>query len=638
MAFLAPLWLMIAGAAAVPLLLHLMRRRSGVRVLFPAMRYLARAEQEHSRKLRLRNLLLMLLRVLALLLVAAAAARPVARLGGAGHAPTALVIVVDNSASSGAVAGGAPVLLRLKASAERVLSATTPGDRLWLVTADARARGGSRDELRAVLRAIAPLDGAGDPSAALRRARQLGAGSGLTERRIALFTDAQASSWADAVSTPARDTPIALVTDAARPPADNAVLDLDASPARWTPRGALLAQLRLAVDSAVYRVRIGERTIARGTAVRAGAAGGGADDAASAVRIDAGARERGWLRAQVELPPDEWRTGDVRHVAFWAGDPPSVAVDAVAVGAFAVSAIDALRAASRVATSTGTTATRLTSADRYTGGRALLVPPLDPVRLGAANRALERADIPWRYGPLRTSVAPLRARPGLDMPLTGAESRRRYVLQPVNATATADTLIDAAGEPWAIATGDVVLLASPLLPDATTLPLRAAFAPLLDALLSQWLGGGAGTVIDAAPGAPVILPPWATALEPPSGAHLVLPIHERHSAPSRSGVYFLLRGGARAGALVVNPEADELVLARLTGSELARRIGASAVTTTGDDDVAAVVFAGASRRPLVVPLLLLALVALMAEAVIAGRGASARGASAADRPAARSAA
>src|SRR5690606_6768297 len=62
--FLAPLLLTLGLAAAVPLLLHLMRRRLGTRVEFPAARYLVRAEQENSRRLRLRNLALMLLRVL----------------------------------------------------------------------------------------------------------------------------------------------------------------------------------------------------------------------------------------------------------------------------------------------------------------------------------------------------------------------------------------------------------------------------------------------------------------------------------------------------------------------------------------------------------------------------------------------
>jgi hypothetical protein len=75
MSFLEPLYLLLAGAAAVPLLLHLLRRRISLRVEFPAARYILRAEKENSRKLKLRNLLLMLLRILAVLFIALAATR-----------------------------------------------------------------------------------------------------------------------------------------------------------------------------------------------------------------------------------------------------------------------------------------------------------------------------------------------------------------------------------------------------------------------------------------------------------------------------------------------------------------------------------------------------------------------------------
>jgi hypothetical protein len=108
MNFLAPFALALAGAATVPLLLHLLRRKLGEKIDFPAVRYLLRAEKEHSRQLKLRNLLLMLLRVLAVLALAFAAARPVGRLIGTGHAPTALAIVLDNSLSTSAVVNGAP--------------------------------------------------------------------------------------------------------------------------------------------------------------------------------------------------------------------------------------------------------------------------------------------------------------------------------------------------------------------------------------------------------------------------------------------------------------------------------------------------------------------------------------------------
>src|SRR5579884_303044 len=143
MTFLAPFYLFLSAAIAVPLLIHLLRRRIGARVDFPAARYLARAEREHSRTLRIRNLLLMLLRVLALLAIAVAAARPVASWVGSGHAPTAIAIVVDNSMSTSAVVNGRPLLDQFKRMANEVLSNANASDRLWLVTIDGRVHGGT---------------------------------------------------------------------------------------------------------------------------------------------------------------------------------------------------------------------------------------------------------------------------------------------------------------------------------------------------------------------------------------------------------------------------------------------------------------------------------------------------------------
>src|SRR5688500_1116791 len=97
MGFLSPLLLLLAGAALVPLLLHLMHRRPGPRIDFPALRYLRRAQKESGRRVRLRQLLLLALRVAAVLLLALAAARPFLRTGASGHPPTDVVLVLDNS-------------------------------------------------------------------------------------------------------------------------------------------------------------------------------------------------------------------------------------------------------------------------------------------------------------------------------------------------------------------------------------------------------------------------------------------------------------------------------------------------------------------------------------------------------------
>ena len=61
------------GAAAIPIILHLITRRRPPTVVFPAVRYLVDTAREHQRRLRLRNLLLLLVRtalIVALVLAA----------------------------------------------------------------------------------------------------------------------------------------------------------------------------------------------------------------------------------------------------------------------------------------------------------------------------------------------------------------------------------------------------------------------------------------------------------------------------------------------------------------------------------------------------------------------------------------
>jgi len=120
--FLHPLLLWALPLTALPLVLHLVARRQPPTVLFPAVRYLQQATREHQRRLKLEHWLLLAVRTLLVLAVILAAAGPtVAREGLPGHAPTALVVVLDNSASSAAVAGGTSRLALLRGAARDVL-------------------------------------------------------------------------------------------------------------------------------------------------------------------------------------------------------------------------------------------------------------------------------------------------------------------------------------------------------------------------------------------------------------------------------------------------------------------------------------------------------------------------------------
>src|SRR5256885_7485494 len=104
--FLHPWALAGLAAAAIPLLLHLLAGREPPTVVFPAVRYLVTTTREHQRRLKLQNWLLLLVRTLLIATIVMAAAGPTVPLSGVpGHAPSALVLIVDNSPSSGAVVG-----------------------------------------------------------------------------------------------------------------------------------------------------------------------------------------------------------------------------------------------------------------------------------------------------------------------------------------------------------------------------------------------------------------------------------------------------------------------------------------------------------------------------------------------------
>lgn len=103
--FLSPLFLIAAGiGAAVPFFLHLMQNRKRVRMPFPTVRFLRKAEKNTSRRIRLENFLLWLLRTLIMLLLGAAFAMPMLRSSGLdwlGDTPRDIAIVLDASYSMG---------------------------------------------------------------------------------------------------------------------------------------------------------------------------------------------------------------------------------------------------------------------------------------------------------------------------------------------------------------------------------------------------------------------------------------------------------------------------------------------------------------------------------------------------------
>jgi hypothetical protein len=227
--FLYPVFGLAALAAAIPIVLHLMRRREVRRLTFPAIRYIRRAEQAQAQRLRLRHLALLAARVLLVLTLAAAAAGPLVGRGGpSDHRPTALAIVIDASLSSTRIMGDRRILDLHVENAGLSLDLATSGDRIAVFSAT-RAEVGAvaleRTGAREYLRGVQPSAGVADLRGAIDQAEAwLGTVAGHA-RELHLFTDLQSVSLEGGATTrpdaQAGDGVSAIVQAPALPPQAN---------------------------------------------------------------------------------------------------------------------------------------------------------------------------------------------------------------------------------------------------------------------------------------------------------------------------------------------------------------------------------------------------------------------------------
>lgn len=615
MTFLAPFFLGLLALAGVPLLVHLLRRRITRRVEFPALRFLQQTQREHSRERTVRNRLLLLLRLLAVLALVAAVARPIARIGGgAGHPPLAVAIVLDQSMSTGAVVDGRTVFSRLQANARDLAQRLTPDDRAWLVTSGGQVVAGDAGTLAVAIDNAQVDAGRGDLRGAVQRALTLVTAGAPREPVVLVLTDGQHSSIGVASDSliNANDIPVLVHAPVIQLPSNRVVHRVVVDPPRWVPNGRVSATIS-AADSAAWRVIIGDRTVARGTAPSATFA------APFTIEATAQATDTGWLVGRVELDADDYPGDNARAFAVLATAPPAVDV-ASSAGPFVSAAVDALVADGRLRRAAGgvRSVAILSASDAHTGP-ALRLAPDDALGLVAANRSLERAGIPWRFGAALRDTVPVVDAGGQDASLAGARVNLRYRLTRAGSVADADSgevLLAAGGTPWMVAGPEYVLLASPLTMSATSAPLQASFVPWLRDLLGQRLGSG-GLLIEAAPGDTIAVPSGADQLQWADGTLTPL-IGNRVTVPARSGVYLVRRGARTLGALVVNPELVESEVDAWGAAVWQSRVTGTTVEVVDEpNEINEAVFSRTGGRPIAWPLVLVAFIALVVEALVA---------------------
>ncbi len=604
MAFLAPLWLSLAALAAIPVLLHLLRRNIGARVEFPAVRYLQSAERDSSRDVRAKNLLLLILRILIIVLLALAAAGPVWTRGQG--TPRALAIVLDNSLSTSAIVGGAPVLDRLAAAARELRAASRAAERLWLITADGTVYTGP-DAVDAALSRVVALPGAGRLDAAVRTAVALTEGPGDDGGAIAVLTDGQRTAWTS--DLPMASSRIRVFVPTLAPPPNGAILSATAQPQWWTPRGTLELTVQPVRDSTAYRIAIGSATIARGVVVR------NKGDSIATARIPLLGAGAGWQALDVTIEPSGVGADDHAIVPIVVGSAPAVRESA---GEFGAAAVASLRESGRIRSS-GPVTVALAPASAVTSLPALILPPTDAGGLATANAALARLAIPWRFGAEQRGAQVVRS--SRD-DLRGDTAIRVSQWFPLIAQpgATGDTVAMVGNAVWMVRGPKWMLLGSALTPASTTLPVRATFVPwLADAISNLASGTTAATLVTA--GDPLTPPSGATELASADTTSRLRVGATAVTAPALPGLYFWMRGTEQLGAVGVRLNPEEPQLARATPDELTSRFGGTQRAIVSSDPPAFLssVRQSGAAQPLAAPLLWFALLVVLAEAWVSGR-------------------
>ena len=193
MSFLSPLFLIGSLAAAVPIVLHLLRREPEPRVKFAAVRLLRGAPVEYTDRRRIRELLLLALRVSALVLLALAFARPFLASATAVQSGAATIVVLDTSYSMSAPGA----FERARGLAKNAIDRAGSGDLVGVVTfSDAATVASPLGSDRAL--ALSAIEEARPGFGATRFRGALSAAvQALGGRRgtIVIVTDLQESGW-----------------------------------------------------------------------------------------------------------------------------------------------------------------------------------------------------------------------------------------------------------------------------------------------------------------------------------------------------------------------------------------------------------------------------------------------------------
>ncbi len=204
------------ASLAIPIIIHMVYRRKAKPLPFSTLYFLCLVDQRVHRRYRLKELLLLALR---LLLLAALVGAFLARRHGAplpalkaGHIPTTVAIVLDNTYSMRLVDRGSTAFARARQAALDILDGLSGEDAVVLVLLDSRQTAPlppttARADLRAALDKMEPGYGTGELSTPLKRALKSLKLSINERKEIYVVTDMQKLCWTGGLEAVSKEIP-----------------------------------------------------------------------------------------------------------------------------------------------------------------------------------------------------------------------------------------------------------------------------------------------------------------------------------------------------------------------------------------------------------------------------------------------
>ena len=205
MSFFAPLMLLGLAAAAAPVILHILRRRTADRVPWGAWMFLADSLRRRRRRLVLEDVVLLVLRTLVLVLAAIAFARPFLPelhfFGGAGMDKD-VVLVVDASASMKlSDPSGRTAFDRAIEEARSLVEDSPKGTAFGIVVGEGTpviltpSPISAKREVLELLDSLKPGDDAMDAPRSLAAAGEVLVGGANPAKEVVVLGDGQAYGW-----------------------------------------------------------------------------------------------------------------------------------------------------------------------------------------------------------------------------------------------------------------------------------------------------------------------------------------------------------------------------------------------------------------------------------------------------------